>query len=130
PAVEEHSALQPRQPAEQRPTTHLALGDKRTGDQRTEHGDIDIRDMIRGEQYRTRGDRMSDPTYPEAENPATPAVVKPREGGDPGPSQQQADGLHRHQRHGPGEIQRETRQPQHGRADAIYAVHASFDLRS
>src|SRR3954469_8936641 len=87
PTVDKDRALQFRQPSEQRPLRHLALGNKRAGDQRTEDGDIEIGHVIGGEQHLSRGDRLPDPADPETEYPATRAVVKPRERCDPGPPQ-------------------------------------------
>ena len=89
PAVDEHRALQFRQPAEQRPARHLGLGDERGGEQRAQHGDVEIGDVVGGEQHRADGDRPADRAHPQAEDAAAAPVVPAREGGDPGPPQQQ-----------------------------------------
>ena len=128
--VDEHRALQFGEPAEQWPAGNLALGDERAGDQRPEDRDVEIGDVVGGEQHRTRRRRLADAAHPQTKNAAAAAVVKAREARHPTLVQQEADRLHRHQQHGEGEIDREPPQPQRRRADALYAAHVSFDCRS
>src|SRR5205085_10063832 len=81
--VDKDRTLQFGEPAEQRPARDLSLRDEGTGDQRAEDRDIEIGDVIGGEQHRTHGCRPADPAHPQTEDAAAPAVIKARKGRNP-----------------------------------------------
>ncbi len=118
-AVDEDGALQPGQPAEQRPARHLGLGDEAALDDAAEDLDVDIGDMVGDEQRRPQRRRFAVHGDAEAHDPATPAVVEARQAARPCTAAGDKQCLHRHERQGERHIAGEPDQPEQHRAHGL-----------
>ena len=86
---------------------------------RAEHGDVEIAGVVGGKQHRPVVGREADLPHLDAENAAALAMIEAAETHDPAAAQQQSQGLHRHQRDGPGEVGARPPDSQRGRPHAL-----------
>ena len=101
-AVDEDRALQPGQPAEERPSGDLALGDEAHRADRAQHADVEPGHVVRRDEKRPLGGQRPLDRDPDAEQPAEEAMVAHGQGPRPGRPDEQQHALHGHADEGHG----------------------------
>ena len=100
-SVDEDGALQFREPAEHRPSRHLALGHEHDRRQRRDDADVEPGDMVGQDQRGAGGRPRADLANPHPDQRAEDAVIEMRNG----PLQPQIEGE-------PDQLERQQRQRQ------------------
>ncbi len=117
--LDEDGALQLGQPAEERPSGDLRLGDERSRQERSEHLYIEIGGVVGDDQHRARLRQAAADAHPDAENAADEAVIGHGQAARQGQPEHDRNSLNRQQRDGQGKI------AQHSQAGARGRTHGA-----